>query len=52
VHRRICLPEGGSLGAEQLSGIAREFRRALDWAAAEKEILFPSRPLRARAVER
>jgi len=40
VHRRICLPEGGSLGAEQLSGIARELRRALDWAAAEKEILF------------
>jgi hypothetical protein len=40
VNRRTCLPEGGSLGAEQLSGIARELRRALDWAAGEKEVLF------------
>jgi hypothetical protein len=40
VQRRQCLPEGGNLGPEQLSGIARELRRALDWAAGEKEILF------------
>jgi len=40
VQRRKCLPEGGSLGSDELSGIARELRRALDWAASEKEILF------------
>jgi hypothetical protein len=40
VQRRKCLPEGGNLGSEELSGIARELRRALDWAAGEKEILF------------
>jgi hypothetical protein len=40
VQRRKCLPEGGNLGSEELFGIARELRRALDWAASEKEILF------------
>jgi hypothetical protein len=40
VQRGKCLPEGGSLGSDELSGIARELRRALDWARSENEILF------------
>jgi hypothetical protein len=40
VHRSNCLPEGGSLSADDLAPIARELRRALDWAAATPEILF------------
>jgi hypothetical protein len=40
VHRSNCLPEGGSLPTTDLLPIARELRRALDWAAATPEILF------------
>jgi hypothetical protein len=40
VQRSNCLPDGGSLSANDLSPIARELRRALDWAAATPEILF------------
>jgi len=40
VHRSNCLPEGGSLSAGDLTPVARELRRALDWAAATPEILF------------
>ena len=40
VQRNNCLPEGGDLSDGALSGVARELRRALDWAAATPEILF------------
>jgi hypothetical protein len=40
VQRNSCLPEGGNLSVNDLSAIARELRRALDWAAATPEILF------------
>jgi hypothetical protein len=40
VQRSNCLPDGGSLGANELSAVARELRLALDWAAATPEILF------------
>jgi hypothetical protein len=40
VQRNNCLPEGGNLSANALSAVARELRRALDWAAATPEILF------------
>jgi len=40
VHRSNCIPDGGSLSAGDLSPIANELRRALDWAAAAPEILF------------
>jgi hypothetical protein len=40
VQRSNCLPEGGSLSANDLAPVARELRRALDWAAATPEILF------------
>ena len=40
VQRGNCLPEGGSLSAADLSPVARELRRALDWTAATPEILF------------
>ena len=40
VQRGNCLPEGGSLSAADLSPVARELRRALDWAGATPEILF------------
>jgi hypothetical protein len=40
VERNHCLPEGGNLGPNDLSAVARELRRALDWAAATPEILF------------
>jgi hypothetical protein len=40
VQRGNCLPEGGSLSAADLSPVAGELRRALDWAAATPEILF------------
>jgi hypothetical protein len=44
VERSNCLPEGGNLDANELSAIARELRRALDWAAATPEILFRRDP--------
>jgi hypothetical protein len=31
VQRSQCLPEGGNLGAHELSAVAAELRRALDW---------------------
>jgi hypothetical protein len=40
VQRSNCLPNGGSLTANDLSPIASELRRALDWATATPEILF------------
>jgi hypothetical protein len=40
VQRNNCLPEGGNLSPNALSAVARELRRALDWAAATPEILF------------
>jgi hypothetical protein len=40
VQRNNCLPEGGNLTANDLSAVARELRRALDWTAASPEILF------------
>ncbi len=40
VQRNSCLPEGGNLSDGALSAVARELRRALDWAAATPEILF------------
>ena len=39
VQRSNCLPNGGSLTANDLSPIASELRRALDWATATPEIL-------------
>jgi hypothetical protein len=33
VERSQCLPEGGNLDAHELSAIAAELRRSLDWAA-------------------
>jgi hypothetical protein len=44
VHRSNCLPEGGNLDPGEISAIARELRRALDWAAATPEILFRRDP--------
>jgi hypothetical protein len=40
VQRSNCLPDGGSLTANDLSPIASELRRALDWATATPETLF------------
>ncbi len=44
VQRSRCLPDGGNLGAEELSAIAREFRRAVEWAQGQTEILFRRDP--------
>jgi hypothetical protein len=40
VRRTNCLPEGGSLSPSELSAVAGELRRALDWAAATPEVVF------------
>ena len=40
VQRSNCLPEGGNLSPNELSAVACELRRALDWATATPEILF------------
>jgi hypothetical protein len=40
VQRSNCLPEGGSLSANELTTVARELRRALDWTTSAPEILF------------
>ena len=40
VQRGNCLPEGGNLSAGDLSTLASELRRALDWASSTPEILF------------
>ena len=39
VQRSQCLPDGGSLSARELSAVASELRRALDWAGSA-DILF------------
>ncbi len=44
VQRSNCLPDGGSLSADDLSPVARELRRALDWATATPAILFQRDP--------
>jgi hypothetical protein len=38
VQRSQCLPEGGNLDAQELSTIAAELRRALDWVGAAHTI--------------
>ncbi len=40
VERSNCLPDGGSLTANDLSPVARELRSALDWATSTPETLF------------
>jgi hypothetical protein len=40
VQRTKCLPDGGSLGSHELSAVASELRRALDWAGSATEIRF------------
>ncbi len=39
-QRVQCLPDGGNLGAEDLSALAGGLRRAVDWAKDQPEILF------------
>jgi hypothetical protein len=39
VQRSQCLPDGGSLNAGEISAVASELRRALDWAGSA-DILF------------
>jgi hypothetical protein len=43
VQRNSCLPEGGDLSDGALSAVARELRRALDWAAATTRNPLPPR---------
>jgi hypothetical protein len=40
VQRSNCLPDGGTLGAHELTPIARELRCALNWATSSSEIFF------------
>ena len=40
VQRSNCLPEGGSVSPSELSSLAGELRKALDWATASPQILF------------
>ncbi len=44
VRRGQSLPEGGSLPPDQLSALARELRRTLDWAQSQTGILFRRTP--------
>ena len=44
VRRSKSLPEGGSLPPEQLSAVACELRRTLDWVRGQNEILFSRTP--------
>jgi hypothetical protein len=44
VRRSQSLPEGGSLPPDQLSSLARELRRTLNWAQSQTEILFRRTP--------
>jgi hypothetical protein len=44
VQRSNCLPDGGALDLNELSALARELRRAVDWCAATPEILFDRDP--------
>ncbi|MEA2543728.1 MAG: hypothetical protein QOH35_5094, partial [Acidobacteriaceae bacterium] len=49
VQRSQCLPEGGNLGAHELSAVAAELRRALDWVGDANGIRL-SRDEEARAL--
>jgi hypothetical protein len=49
VQRSKCLPEGGNLGAHELSAVAAELRRALDWVGDANGIRL-SRDEKARAL--
>jgi hypothetical protein len=49
VQRSLCLPEGGNLGAHELSAVAVELRRALDWVGDAHTIRL-SRDEQARAL--
>jgi hypothetical protein len=49
VQRSQCLPEGGDLGAHELSAVAAELRRALDWVGNASTIRL-SRDEEARAL--
>jgi hypothetical protein len=40
VQRSQCLPHGGSLSAHELSTVASELRRAIEWAGSATDILF------------
>jgi hypothetical protein len=44
VRRSQSLPEGGALPPDQLSSLARELRRTLNWAQSQTEILFRRTP--------
>jgi hypothetical protein len=49
VQRSQCLPEGGNLGAHEISAVAAELRRALDWVGDASSIRL-SRDNDARAL--
>jgi hypothetical protein len=49
VRRSQFLPDGGALPADQLSALARELRRALEWTQNQNELLFQRTPA-ARAL--
>jgi hypothetical protein len=38
VQRSQCLPEGGNMGSHEVSAVAAELRRALDWARNARSI--------------
>jgi hypothetical protein len=40
VRRSKCLPEGGNIPPEELSSLARELRRALEWAHSQTALVF------------
>ena len=44
VRRSQSLPEGGALPPDQLSSLARELRRTLNWAQSQTEIQFRRTP--------
>jgi hypothetical protein len=44
VQRIRCLPDGGSVAANELSAIACDLRRAVEWAQGQTEILFRRDP--------
>jgi hypothetical protein len=49
VQRSQCLPEGGNLGSHELSAVATELRRALDWVGDAHSIRL-SRDEQARSL--
>jgi hypothetical protein len=44
VQRIRCLPDGGSVAANELSAIACDLRRAVEWAQGQTEILSAATP--------